>query len=82
MVRLDEYFEEWADLLIRGEMDDALNARARTDKDYFIANVRKEISSLRGAVGRGIVITDPDGADEVKPFAPSFGVLAQLERWV
>lgn len=80
MSRFDEYFESWVDLLLPGQLDDCLTGRSKKDQDYFVARTRKEIATLRAAVGHSLPVWDKDGADEVKPFAPSFGILAQLER--
>lgn len=67
MLRFDEYFETWADILLRSQMDDALKSRSQNDKQYFIAHTRMEIASLRAAVGQFGPIINADGANEVKP---------------
>ena len=81
VLRLDEQFEEWADLLFRGQLDDALNARDKKDKDFFINRTRKEFASLKAAASRGRALSGEEDNAVFQQYAPSFGILAQLERY-
>lgn len=83
IANLNEKFEEWADLIIGSKFDDALTARDKKTKEYFIGNMRQEFKLLLQAVSRSLPVNVNSSGDlEVQPYMPSLGVLAALERYV